>query len=36
MPASLDERTDELVRQLERLIPLAPRQGLECHARGAE
>ena len=36
MPTGLDERTDELVRQLERLIPLAPRQSLERHARGAE
>jgi DnaJ-class molecular chaperone len=36
MPTGLDERTDELVRQLERLIPLAPRQSLERHARGAK
>jgi molecular chaperone DnaJ len=36
MPTGLDERTDELVRQLERLMPLAPRQSLEHHARGSE
>jgi molecular chaperone DnaJ len=36
MPTGLDERTDELVRQLERLTPLAPRQGLERYAGGAE
>lgn len=36
MPTGLDERIDELVRQLERLLPLAPRQSLERHARGAE
>lgn len=34
MPRGLDERTDELVRQLERLMPLAPRQGLERYAGG--
>jgi molecular chaperone DnaJ len=36
MPTGLDERTDELVRQLERLMPLAPRQTLEAYAGGAE
>jgi molecular chaperone DnaJ len=36
MPTSLDERTDELVRELERLIPLAPRHSLERRARGAK
>jgi molecular chaperone DnaJ len=35
MPRGLDGRTDELVRQLERLMPLAPRHGLECYAGGA-
>ncbi len=36
MPTGLDERTDELVRQLERLMPMTPRQSLERHAGGAE
>lgn len=36
MPTGLDERTDELVRQLERLMPVAPRQSLERHAGGVE
>ena len=35
MPRGLDERTDELVRHLERLIPLAPRESLERYAGGA-
>jgi molecular chaperone DnaJ len=35
MPTGLDERTNELVRQLERLMPLAPREGLERYAGGA-
>ena len=35
MPTGLDERTDELVRQLERLMPLVPREGLERYAGGA-
>jgi DnaJ-class molecular chaperone len=35
MPTGLDERTDELVRQLERLMPLTPRESLERYAGGA-
>jgi len=35
MPTGLDERMDELVRQLERLMPLAPRERLERYAGGA-
>ena len=35
MPKGLDERTDELVRQLERLMPMAPRESLERYAGGA-
>jgi molecular chaperone DnaJ len=35
MPRGLDERTDELVRQLERLMPLVPRESLERYAGGA-
>ena len=35
MPKGLDERRDELVRQLERLMPLAPRECLERYAGGA-
>ena len=35
MPRGLDERTDELVRQLERLMPMAPRESLERYAGGA-
>jgi molecular chaperone DnaJ len=35
MPKGLDERTDELVRQLERLMPLVPRESLERYAGGA-
>lgn len=34
MPQGLDARTDELVRELERLLPLAPRVGLERYAGG--
>jgi DnaJ-class molecular chaperone len=36
MPTGLDERTDELVRRLERLMPLAARQDLEPYLRSAE
>ena len=36
MPTGLDERTDELVRQLERLLPVTSRQSLDRHAGGAE
>jgi molecular chaperone DnaJ len=35
MPEGLDARTDELVRDLERLVPLAPRDGLEKFGGGA-
>jgi molecular chaperone DnaJ len=35
MPTGLDERTDELVRQLERLMPLVPRESLDRYAGGA-
>jgi molecular chaperone DnaJ len=35
MPTGLDERIDELVRQLERLMPMAPRESLERYAGGA-
>jgi molecular chaperone DnaJ len=35
MPTGLDERADELVRQLERLMPLTPREGLERYSGGA-
>jgi DnaJ-class molecular chaperone len=35
MPRGLDQRTDELVRQLERLMPLTPRDRLERYAGGA-
>lgn len=35
MPIGLDERTDELVRQLERLVPLAARGSLERYAGGS-
>jgi molecular chaperone DnaJ len=35
MPTGLDERMDELVRQLERLMPLAPRERLERYVGGA-
>lgn len=36
VPAGIDARTDELVRELERLVPLAPRAGLEQYAGGAQ
>lgn len=35
LPTGLDSRTDELVRELERLLPLAPRSGLERYSGGA-
>jgi DnaJ-class molecular chaperone len=35
MPTGFDARTDELVRELERLMPAAPRQGLERYRGGA-
>jgi molecular chaperone DnaJ len=35
VPGGLDARTDELVRELERLLPMAPRAGLERYAGGA-
>ena len=35
MPEGLDARTEELVRDLERLLPLAPRAGLERFRAGA-
>jgi len=35
VPVGLDERTDELVRQLDRLMPMAPRANLERYAGGA-
>ena len=35
MPEGLDARTDELVRDLERLMPLDPRRGLEKFGGGA-
>ncbi len=34
LPNGLDARTDELVRELERLLPVAPRHGLEQYVRG--
>jgi DnaJ-class molecular chaperone len=36
MPEGLDTSTDELVRQLERLVPMMPRAGLDRYAHGAE
>src|SRR5262245_5358 len=36
IPAGIDPRTDELVRELERLVTLAPGAGLERYDRGAE
>ncbi|HSE93094.1 MAG TPA: J domain-containing protein [Methylomirabilota bacterium] len=36
VPAGLDARTDDLVRELERLVPLAPRAGLDRYAGGAQ
>jgi len=35
IPTGVDERTNELVRQLERLMPVVPREGLERYAGGA-
>lgn len=35
MPTGLDARTDELVRELERLLPLEPRVGLDRYSGGA-
>jgi molecular chaperone DnaJ len=35
MPTGLDARTDELVRELERLMPGSPREGLERYRGGA-
>jgi DnaJ-class molecular chaperone len=35
IPEGLDARTEELVRALERLMPLAPRHGLEKFCGGA-
>jgi DnaJ-class molecular chaperone len=34
MPSGLDARTDELVRELERLLPAAPREGLDRYRGG--
>jgi molecular chaperone DnaJ len=36
MPPGLDARTDELVRELERLLPATPRAALDRYAGGAE
>jgi molecular chaperone DnaJ len=36
VPGGLDARADELVRQLERLLPMDPRAGLERYRGGAE
>lgn len=36
VPTGIDPRTDELVRELERLVPLTPRAGLGRYAGGAE
>jgi molecular chaperone DnaJ len=36
VPRGLDARTDELVRELERLIPLAPRADLGRYGEGAQ
>jgi DnaJ-class molecular chaperone len=36
IPRGLDSRTDELLRDLERLIPMAPRTDLEHYRGGAE
>jgi DnaJ-class molecular chaperone len=35
MPAGLDARTHELVRELERLMPMEPRAGLDRYRGGA-
>ena len=34
LPSGLDTRTDEFVRELERLLPMAPRHGLERYVGG--
>jgi molecular chaperone DnaJ len=36
VPAGLDARTHELVREIERLMPMEPRAGLERYRGGAE
>jgi molecular chaperone DnaJ len=36
LPSNLDARTDELVRELERLLPMEPRAGLERYAGAVE
>jgi molecular chaperone DnaJ len=36
LPRGLDSRTDELVRELERLTPLVPRENLARYAGGAQ
>src|SRR5262245_17264724 len=36
LPRGLDSRTDELVRELERLSPLAPRENLSRYAGGGQ
>jgi DnaJ-class molecular chaperone len=36
MPRGIDARTDELVRDLERLIPMTPRQDLALYKGGAQ
>jgi molecular chaperone DnaJ len=36
MPRGIDARTDELVRDLERLIPMTPRQDLALYRGGAQ
>ncbi len=36
MPKGLDSRTDELVRELERLVPMTAREGLDRFAGGGE
>jgi molecular chaperone DnaJ len=35
IPGSLEAHTHELVRELERLMPMAPRTALECYRGGA-
>jgi molecular chaperone DnaJ len=36
LPSGLDARTDELVREVERLLPMAPRADLDRYRGGAE
>jgi DnaJ-class molecular chaperone len=36
VPTGLDARTDELVRELERLLPMEPRAELARYAGGAQ